>query len=315
MARPPHNEDMSEEHPHKTSRLGAILVFIAVGGSAVGVAGWHLLSNRGNAGLDTSGFDMSATPDLSQSAAPPSFPALAPAASAPAPQTSLGMVKGDAGMRVVGPGASTPKPTSASGSTPNPTDPKQAAALSFKEAALKNEKIVDAFVRRMEKKHPSITQYGRDWAASPELRALRDAYWKDKDPLKFAYGLAKSNDFNKLMRKYAGDPGIRDALITGIKEAPPSLTGAISGVAQNDGVVKSLMTTVIKAVGLPASLTGFLDGGEVKAANRDQVMSDIMNSEDMKKAMKNQAAPAVPLTDQEKQPEQPNGFQPLGTRR
>ncbi len=305
---------MSEEHPHKTSRLGVILVLVAVGGSAIGVAGWHLLSNR-SAGLDTSGFDMSTTPEPSQSAAPPSFPAPAPAASAPAQQTSLGMVKGDAGMRVVGPGASTPKPASASGSTPNPTDPKQAAALSFKEAALKNEKIVDAFVRRMEKKHPSITQYGRDWAASPELRALRDAYWKDKDPLKFAYGLAKSNDFSKLVKKYSGDPGIRDALITGIKEAPPSLTGAISGVAQSDGVTKSLISTVIKAVGLPASLTGFLDGGEVKAVNRDQVMSDIMNSEDMKKAMKNQAAPAVPLTDQDKKPEQPNGFQPLGTPR
>ncbi|MBI2387078.1 MAG: hypothetical protein HYV14_13890 [Elusimicrobia bacterium] len=306
---------MSEEHPHKTSRLGVILVFIAVGGSAVGVAGWHLMSNR-SAGLDTSGFDMSAAPDPAQSAAPPSFPAPGPADPAPAQQTSLGMVKGDAGMRVAGPGASTPKPAGASGATPNPTDPRQAAALNFKEAALKNEKIVAAFVRRMEKKHTSITQYGRDWAASPELRALRDAYWKDRDPLKFAYGLAKSNDFSKLVKKYAGDPGIRDALVTGIKEAPPSLTAAIGGVAQNDGVAKSLVSTVIKAVGLPASLTGFLDGGEAKAVNRDQVMSDIMNSEDMKKAMKNQPA-AVPLDakDAEKAPEAaPNGFRPLGGR-
>jgi len=305
---------MSEEHPHKTSRLGVILVLVAVGGSAIGVTGWHLMSNR-NAGLDTSGFDMSTTPDPARSAAPPSFPAPAPAAPEPVQQTSLGMVKGDAGMRVVGPGASTPKPAGGSGSTSNPTDPKEAAVLTFKEAALKNEKIVDAFVRRMEKKHPSITQYGKDWAASPELRALRDAYWKDKDPLKFAYGLAKSNDFSRLVKKYAGDPGIRDALVTGIKEAPPSLIGAVSGVAQNDGVTKSLVSTVIKAVGLPASLTGFLDGGEAKAANRDQVMSDIMNSEDVKKAMKNQPA-AVPLEakEGEKAPEQPNGFRPLGGR-
>lgn len=305
---------MSEEHPHKTSRLGVILVLIAVGGSAIGVAGWHLMSNR-NAGLDTSGFDMSTTPDPSQSAAPPSFPAPAPAAPEPAQQTSLGMVKGDAGMRVVGPGASTPKPASAAGSTANPTDPKASAALSFKEAALKNEKFVDAFVRRMEKKHPSITQYGRDWAGSPELRALRDAYWKDKDPLKFAYGLAKSNDFSKLVKKYGADPGIRDALISGIKEAPPGLTAAVGGLFQNDSVVKNLGTAVIKAVGLPASLTGFLDGGDAPPPDKSKVMADLMNSEEMKKAMKNQAAP-VPLgtKDGEKAPEQPNGFRPLGGR-
>lgn len=301
---------MSDEPARKTSRFGLILVIAAVGGSAVGVMGWHLLSNRGG-GLDTSGFDMSAAPESQPAARPAAAPAYAPE---PAPSASLGMVKGGAGMTVVGPGAATPKASGSSGATPNPADPKEAAVLTFKEAAIKNEKLVDAFVRRMEKKHPSITRYGRDWAASPELRALRDQYWKDRDPLKFAYGLAKSKDFSKLVKKYSGDPGVRDALITGIKEAPPSLTGAVSGVFQNDGVAKNLVASVIKAVGLPASLTGFLDGGEAKAANRDQVMADIMNSDDVKKAMQNRP-PAVALPDQEKQPEQPNGFRPLGTPR
>jgi hypothetical protein len=299
---------MSDEPQHKTSRFGVIVVFIAVGGSAIGVAGWHLMSNSG-AGLDTSGFDMSTTPDPAQSPAPAS----PPSPTAATPTTSLGMVKGDAEMRVVSPGASTPKPSGPSGATPNPTSPKESAVLSFKEAAIKHHRVVDAFVRRMEKKHPSLTQYGKDWAASPELRALRDAYWKDKDPLKFAYGLAKSNDFAKLVKKYGGDPGIRDVLISGIKEAPPSLTGAVGGLFQNDSVTKSLVTTVIRAVGLPASLTGFLDGSSAAPPDKNKVMADLMNSDEMKKALKNQAAP-VPLgtKEGEKAPEQPNGFRPLG---
>jgi len=300
---------MSEEFSHQTSRTGVILVCLAVGGSAVGVVGWHLLSNR-NAGLDTSGFDMSSTPDTAKSAAPPSFPAASPYAPEAAQQTSLGMVKGDAGMR-----AAPPKPSGASGAAANPTDPKASAALSFKEAAIKNERLVDAFVRRMEKKHPSITKYGKEWAASPELRALRDQYWKEKDPLKFAYGLVKSKDFANLLKKYGGDPGIRDTLITGVKEAPPGLMAAIGGLLQSDTAVKDLTTAVIKAAGLPASVATMLDGGGAKPADSGQVMSDIMNSDDMKKAMKNQPAPAVSLPDKGAEPAQPNGFTPLGTPR
>lgn len=309
---------MSEEPQHKTSRLGVIFVVVAVGGSAVGVAGWHLMSNR-NPGLDTSGFDMSAAPDSASSKAPPSFPASAPAAAAPAAPNSLGMVKGGEGVTIVGAGtaaASKPAPKpGASGASAHPTDPRQAAALSFKETAAKNEKFVDAFVRRMEKKHPSLTRYGKDWAASPELRALRDQYWKEKDPLKFAVGLARSKDFAGLVRKYARDPGIRDVLVTGIKEAPPSLTGAVGGLLQNDQAAKGLVNTVMKAVGLPPSLVAFMDGGGTKPPDQNQVMSDIMNSDDMKKAMKNAPAPAVALPDQGKPPEQTNGFTPLGTRR
>ncbi|MDP3541596.1 MAG: hypothetical protein Q8T11_03920 [Elusimicrobiota bacterium] len=309
---------MSDEPQHKTSRLGAIFVVVAVGGSAIGVAGWHLMSNTGG-GLDTSGFNMSTAPDPAASKAPPSFPASAPGAAAPTAPNSLGMVKGDEGVTIVGAGtaaASKPAPAKpgASGVTANPTEPRQAAALSFKETAAKNEKFVDAFVRRMEKKHPSLTRYGKDWAASPELRALRDQYWREKDPLKFAVGLARSKDFAGLVRKYARDPGIRDVLVTGIKEAPPGLTGAFGGLMQNDQAAKGLVNTVIQAVGLPASLVSVLDGSGSKPPDQNQVLSEIMNSDDMKKAMKNNPAPAVNLPDQGNPPEQANGFTPLGSR-
>lgn len=304
---------MSDEPKHQTSRAGVIFVMIAVGGSAIGVGGWHLLSNRG-AGLDTTGFDMSSTPDPAQAPRRPSLPASP--LPAEEPQTSLGMVKGDAGLRVAGPGAAPSKASGAPGAAATPSSPKEAAVQAFKEAALKNEKIVAAFIRRMQAKHPSIAQYGKEWAASPELRALRDQYWKDKDPLKFAAGMTNSKDFGRLLKKFAGDPGIRDTLMTGIKEAPPGLLGAVGGVFQNDKVAKGLVTTVTQALGLPASLTGFLDGSDAKPPDQNKVMADIMGSADLKKAMNNQPAPvALDPKDADKAKEQaPNGFTPLGGR-
>ena len=293
---------------------------LAVGGSAIGVVGWHLLSNR-NAAIDGSGFDMSSAPDSARPAARrldrPAPMETAPPPGAVAPN-SIGMVKGGAGMIASG-GQPVPKPAApqTSAAAKDPASPKEDAALSFKDAAIKNEKIVDAFVRRMEAKHPSIKQYGKDWAASPELRALRDQYWRDKDPLKFAYGMAKSGDFGKLLKKYAGDPAMRDVLMSGIKEAPPSLMGAAAGVLANDQVAKDLVTLVTKAFGIPASLTGVMaGGGDAKAPDANQVMAEIMNSD----AAKGQQPVPLEQKDFGKAEEEAkkaatnNGFTPLGGR-
>src|SRR3954467_6970770 len=102
---------MSAEPPPHTTRLGAVLVALAVGGSAIGALAWHLLSNRAaGPGLDTSGFDMSTGP----APAPPP----APAAPAPAPApagTSLGMTVAEEDMTIVGQRAARPAaPPSAS---------------------------------------------------------------------------------------------------------------------------------------------------------------------------------------------------------
>jgi hypothetical protein len=313
---------MSDEPRHQTSRAGKLFVLLAVGGSAIGVVGWHLLSNR-NAAIDTSGFDMSVAPDSERPAAPRlNRPAAVETAAAPGEvvPNSIGMVKGGDGIMTAG-GRPAPKPAApqADGAAQEAASPKEEAALSFRDAAIKNEKLVDAFVRRMEAKHPSIKQYGKDWVASPELRALRDQYWRDKDPLKFAYGMAKSGDFGKLIKKYAGDPAMRDVLMSGIKEAPPSLMGAVAGVLANDQVAKDLVTTVTKAFGIPASVTGVMDGDGSKAPDANQVMSEIMTSE---AAKGQQPAAAVPLDQKDfgkaeeaaKKAATNNGFTPLGGR-
>lgn len=297
--------------PH-TSRAGLIVTLVAVFGSAVSVMIWHLVSNR-SAGLDTTGFDMSTEPERRQAARPAAY-----AEPAPSEPTSLGMVKSDERLRTsMGPAATAPGATPGAPDKPaTPADPKAAAVMSFKEAAAKHEKVVDAYVRRMQAKYPSIGQYGKDWVKHPDLVKLRDEYWKNKDPLAFAYGLAKSDGFGQLVKKYATDPGIRAVLMGGIKEAPPALMGSMAGLVTNDKVAKDLLNTVMKATGLPPSLVPFLDGSDTKAPDANAVLGDIMKSGDVQKAMQNQASP-VPIDQQtiDKAKEQaPNGFTPLGGR-
>lgn len=273
---------MSDEPQPQSGRAGMIFVVLALASSAIGVAGWYLNSNRGP-GFDTSGFDMS-TGELSAQA--PASQAGAPAPAAEAPKTSLGMSMADESMVVAG-GALKPVAAGAAASdAANSSDPKQAAVLAFQDSAIKNEKSVSAYIRRMEAKHPSITQYGKDWAASPELSALRDQYWKDRNPLTFAYGLAKSGDFKKLLKKYANDPGVRDVILSGFKEVPGDLVAATGRLTQHDTVVNDLATTVIGSAGLPPSVATMLgSGADAKLSDQNKVISEALNSEQAKKAL------------------------------
>lgn len=244
---------MSEEPVSYTGRFVALLVAVAVGGSAVAVVGWHLLFKRDVSKLDTSGFDIRAAPDNSLRRAQGLDRRAARSAAAPTPESSsLGMVKSGAGLRVVSPGSPNSRPGAATARQ------KEKAARSLKAAAIKHEKFFDGLGRRMEAKYPSLTQYGKDWVSYPDLRALRDQYWRDRDPIKFAYGMVKSDNFGKLLKKYSNDPGVRAFLTETIKQAPADLRSAVGQVFQSDYVAKGLVNTVTKSLGLPPGLTSFL---------------------------------------------------------
>ncbi len=265
---------MSDEP--RSGRFGAVLVVLALSTSAAGVLGWHLISNRSHNQIDTSGFDISAAPDSRRRSVP------GRAAPDPSQSSGLSMLKADPGVRVAGPGSNSTPP-----SAPK-TTPKENASSSLRKSMIKNERFIDAFGRRMETRYPSIGLYGRDWAAAPDLRALRDQYWRDRDPIKFAYGLAQSKNFGKLLKKYAADPGVRAFLMEGVKQAPGDLLGAAGQVFQNDSVVKDLVKHVASSVGLPASLTAFLGDDNAKPPDQNQVLSEIMQSPDVQKALQNQ---------------------------
>ena len=265
--------------PSRGGRLGALLVAVAIGASAVGVLGWHLVSNRGEA-LDVSGFDLSASPAEPRTQA---VPARTAPAEAPPPASSLGMLRADAGVSVAG--ESAPARTSATGA---PQDAKRKAHADFAEATRKNERSIRAFAERMTSRYPVIRQYGRDWMSQPDLRKLNDDYMRDHDPVKFMLGLSRSENFSKLVRKYAGKPEIREFIVQGMKQAPTELTGAALGALQNDRVLKDLVKSVVAGVGLPPSLTALIDGGDASKIDQRQVMSEMLNNPALQKSVGSQ---------------------------
>lgn len=283
---------MSERQspPQRSGRFGAAVVGIAVGGSLVGVVGWYLISNRGGAALDTSGFDMASAPDAPRAVA-------ASAAQSAAPASSLGMLQADPGLRALSPGSSTPAPDkpAESGAAPAAgSGGKAAVAASFKEATIKNTQRMYDFGRRMEAKYPSLTQYGKDWNKYPDLKALKDQYWRDRDPVKFLYGVSKSDNFGKLFKQYANDPGVRAFVKEGVKEVPGELLGSAGELFRSDGVIKNLVGTVAKGLGMPDSMVGMLGGMDMaKPPSQGEILSGIMNNPDMQKAMQGQKAPAA----------------------
>lgn len=280
---------MSDEAPARKGP-GVILVIVAVGGSAVAVGGWYLFSNRSAASVDNSGFDFAVapetrrpvveTPAAESGAAPGSMPA-----------SSLGMLQADDGIRVAGSGGSSaaPKPVE---------DPKEKAAMSMKEAVLKYESKANEYGRRMEAKYPSLTQYAKDWNSYPDLKSLGQQWRRDKDPVKFLYGVVKSDNFGKIVKKYAHDPGVHAFVTNGVKEAPSDLIGAAGGVFQNDHLVKDLVGTVMTSMGLPASLTAMLGGGEVKPPDEKQILKEVMSGAGVQEALKKQQG-AVALPQQQ----------------
>ncbi|MFI5344828.1 MAG: hypothetical protein ACHQ51_00490 [Elusimicrobiota bacterium] len=286
---------MSDAPTQRTGRSGGIFVAVVVGGSAIAVVGWYLMTNRGGAQIDASGFDLSAAP---VSRRPAYVPSSSPAPAGPV--SSLSMMKGDAGVRIgdAGSAAAAQAPAGAA-SAAKPMDKKTEARMSFTEAARKHEGEVRAFAMRMTNKYPVIRQYGKDWMSYPDLKKLNDDYAANKDPIAFMLGLSRAPSFGTLLKKYAGAPEMRDAVMQGMKQAPPELTSSAMDVMQNDAVLKDLVVNVANGMGLPPSVTGMINGGgDPSKVDPNKITSDVMNNPEMRKAMQGQAPP-VSLPNQQ----------------
>ncbi len=283
---------MSDEAPRRSGRSGGIFVAVVVAGSAVGVAGWYLMTNRTAPAIDASGFDLSAAPQ-----APKPRPLFADSPPAAQPD-SLSMMKGDSGVRIVD--ANAPAAGSApSGSAAKGADKKEQSHLNFTEEARKHEAEVRRFSERMTRKYPVIRQYGKDWMSHPDLRALTDNYWRTRDPIAFIMGLSKAPSLGAMVKQYAGSPEILKFVTEGMKEAPSDLTSSALDVLANDGVVKNLVANVASGVGLPPSITAMITGGgDPSKVDQTQAVNDMMkNNPAMQNALQQQPqqAPAVLL--------------------
>lgn len=289
-----------DDSEQRSGRLGALIVALVIGGSAIGVLGWHMSVNRRGPGLDMSGFDLKNVDAARPAAA---------AATAPTPQPQSGlMVQSDAGVRILdadgnaGTGLPNAKPTGSAGAAGVKGDKKAEARANLAATVRKNESVVRRFAQRMTAKYPSVRQYGKDWAKYPDLNKLDHDYSRNHDPIAFMVGLSRSQNFGKIVSKYALDPGIRAFVIDGMKQAPGELLNAAGAALQNDSLLNSIASNVTKSMGLPPSLTAaFFSGGDATKVDQKKIVSDVINTP-MQKAV--QQAPPAAAPEQE-QPQEP----------
>lgn len=280
---------MSDAPAPRTGRSGGIITAAIVAGSAIAVGGWYLLTNRGGAAVDASGFDLSVAP-----ASPRSVPVAASGQAPAAPVSSLGMMKADAGVSIVDSNAQT---TQGSPAAAKSGDKKEQSHLSFTEAVRKHENEVRAFAQRMTNKYPVIRQYGKEWMSYPDLKKLNDDFQKNHDPIAFMTGLARSPNLGTMMKKYGGRPEMREFVVQGMKQAPGDVTSSAMEVLQNDHVVKDLVSNVASGMGLPPSITAMINGGADPAKlDQSKIMGDVMNNPEMRKAMQQQEQQAPPVS-------------------
>lgn len=138
--------------------------------------------------------------------------------------------------------------------------PKAGAEENFRTAIAASESKARALAVAYTKKHPSIAQYGHDWMSYPDLKKLNDDYMRDHDPVKFMKGLSKSENFPKLVKKYAKDPAVHSFIIDAISNAPGELAAAVADYLPAEEVLKGLVGGVAEAMGLPKGVTAGLLG-------------------------------------------------------
>jgi len=257
-----------EQRAPKRSSLGlAFLAALVVGGSAVGVMIYQLMQKE-KPPADTSGFDISQTHENRNA----SGGSAGPIGPTPA-QSGLGMLKtGSMGKMSFGEGGG------------SQTNAPRKTAESFIAAVKKCEGKVQALAISYTKRYPIVAQYGRDWMGYPDLKKLNDDYMRDHDSVKFMHGLAQSQNFGKMVDKYAGSPVIQSFVKEGVKQAPGELPSAAMDLLKDDGLIKNLVANTASALGLPPALTANLLGGS--KVDEKQVMGQVLQGNpDLQKAM------------------------------
>lgn len=242
---------MSQERaPRRRSSMATLLPTVLVlAASAVGTAVYQALQeNKSAEPPDATGFDVAAIEE-----------AAAPSASPTAPNPPKGSLTAPAGTEELRFGEK---------ASPAP------AALSFKEAVWNSERMVRNLAIAYTKKYPLIAHYGRDWMSYPDLKKLNDDYMRDRDPVKFMKGVARSKNFGKIVKKYASAPPIQSFVKEAIGKAPPQALSASMEYATREGAVKQLVYDVSVSLGLPPGLlAGALEGG---AVDQKKIMGRIM---------------------------------------
>lgn len=231
-------------------------------------AGWYFLNDRGDSTVDSGGFDVSATSKPRAAAPPPAVAESAPAAS------GLSLVKGGAEALDAGPAAAPAPAAPAAPGAPARSLPE--ARGEFIAQARKHEADVIAFAGRLTAQSPVIRRYGYDWMQHPDLRKLNDDYMRNHDPIAFILGLSKAPSFGAMVKRYAGAPEIRAAVVLGMtKEVPTELIQSGLDVLRQDPAIKSVVAGVAPGLGLPPGMTAVLSSADAGAFDKAKAAAEL----------------------------------------
>ncbi len=259
--------------PPRRSWLGALLVVLLIGGSAIGVLIYQLRQGGEKPKIDASGFDISQVKDTRTTSVSQS--------STQQTQSSLVMVKtGLPGIQF----GTKPGSSPSAGQTDNSAQSAQKAAENFTQMCRDNEVKVRAFTEAWTRKSLVIQQFGKDWMAYPDLKKLNDDYMRDHDPVAFTRGLTHSDNFAKLITKYARQPDIQQFAQQGAKQVPTELFNAGLDYVNRENTVKTLANKVIESLGFPPGILGSGVGAPQIDANK--IMGSILQGNpQMQKAL------------------------------
>ena len=246
-------------------KVAAFLALAVLIASAA--AGWYFLNDRGDSTVDSGGFDVSAT-SKPRAAAPPSA---AVAEQAPA-ASGLSLVKG--GAEALNAGLSAAPAPIAAPDAPARSLPE--ARREFIAQARKHEADVIAFAGRLTAESPVIRRYGYDWMRHPDLRKLNDDYMRNHDPIAFILGLSKAPSFGAMVKRYAGAPEIRAAIVLGMtKEVPTELIQSGLDVLRRDPAIKSVIAGVAPGLGLPPGMTAVLSSADAAQLDKARAAAEL----------------------------------------
>lgn len=220
------------------------MVFLA----AAGVGLWKFIQQE-EAGirLETTGLNvprplpLPPPPDPSPEPAPPSPPSWARIPSRP---TTLPQP----------PGPPKPRP-------PAKEVARIEAGGDFIRMARRSERKYDNLAREYTKRYKVVRAYGKEWMGYPDLKKLNDEYFVHHDPVRFAFGVASSPNFPKLVAKYAAYPEMQAFIRDSFGNAPKGLLEALSSYLNKDANAQKLMERFVQSSGMPKELVSGLITG------------------------------------------------------
>ncbi|MBI3549315.1 MAG: hypothetical protein HY078_09775 [Elusimicrobia bacterium] len=186
-------------------------------------------------------------PAEAQSSDTPAQPLPKEEAAPPPPDGSLTMIQGSGDIRLGG----------------KPASKKEAAAITITRLVRVNEVRYQKIAERYSKASPLLRQYGQEWMKHSDLRKFNNEYFRDHDPIKFAWNVARSPNFASLVKKYAGQKVFLSVIAEFARQTPSELANAGRAYLEADSNAAKLVKKFATAIGLPGEVFAGIAEGTV----------------------------------------------------